>query len=99
MHLHHSELLAATAFLLLGLTATGLQQVRIASRPPPTTVHEIRLDVNQATRGQLTILPGVGPATAGAIVRGRPYGSVEELRPILGAKRFACARPYLALER
>ena len=37
------------------------------------------VNINSATEGELDKLPGVGPVTAGKIINGRPYSSVEEL--------------------
>jgi len=37
------------------------------------------LDINTASREDLEKLPGIGPAYAQKIVRGRPYGRKDEL--------------------
>jgi competence protein ComEA len=37
------------------------------------------IDINTATASELDVLPGVGPARAQAIVKGRPYKSKDEL--------------------
>lgn len=37
------------------------------------------VDINNSTQAQLEDLPGVGPVTAGKIIAGRPYESLEEL--------------------
>lgn len=37
------------------------------------------INVNTASLAQLDKLPGVGPVTAGKIISGRPYGSIDEL--------------------
>lgn len=36
-------------------------------------------NINNASQSKLEELPGVGPVTAGKIIAGRPYGSVDEL--------------------
>lgn len=38
------------------------------------------VSINTASESQLDTLPGIGPVTAGKIITGRPYGSIEELR-------------------
>ena len=54
---------------------------RPRSRPDP-------LDLNRATAGELAELPGIGPATAQAIVDHRsangPFASVDELEDVRG---------------
>jgi competence protein ComEA len=44
---------------------------------------ETKIDVNHASEAELVALPGVGPSTAGRIVRSRkerPFARVEELQ-------------------
>jgi radical SAM superfamily enzyme with C-terminal helix-hairpin-helix motif len=48
------------------------------------------LDVNSASMDELTAVPGVGKSTAGDIVVGRPYDTVEEVGADLAA--FATVR-------
>ena len=37
------------------------------------------LDINSATKAQLTALPGIGDAYSGAIIKNRPYARKDEL--------------------
>lgn len=37
------------------------------------------INVNEASKADLVSLPGIGPASADAIIRNRPYESVEEM--------------------
>ncbi len=39
-----------------------------------------KVNINTASQSELESLPGVGPVTAGKIISGRPYQSVEELK-------------------
>lgn len=54
---------------------------------PPAAVPappDLRVDLNRATPGELTTLPGIGPAAAARIVEARPLASVEELARVPG---------------
>ena len=62
-----------------------------------------RLDPNQASREALMLLPGIGPARAGAITterRKKPFGSLEDLDrvPGIGPGTIEKLRPWLELE-
>ena len=61
----------------------------------PTT----RVDLNTADAKTLESLPGVGPATAQAIIAARPFKSVEELKDVegIGEARFEQARPWVTV--
>lgn len=48
------------------------------------------VNINSASQSDLEALPGVGPVTAGKIISGRPYQSIDELKTkkILGSALF-----------
>lgn len=48
------------------------------------------ININSATADQLDSLPGIGTVTAGKIISGRPYSSVQDLltKQIVGQKEF-----------
>ncbi|MEH3145657.1 MAG: helix-hairpin-helix domain-containing protein [Methylobacterium frigidaeris] len=50
--------------------ATGTRDA--APKPAP-------IDINSASKDQLDALPGIGPARADAIIKGRPYRGKDEL--------------------
>lgn len=68
--------------------------VRVATErslapPPPSNVTGETspagpVDLNTASEASLENLPGVGPATGKAIVAGRPYSSVDDLKKVKG---------------
>ena len=64
-----------------------------------TETGEVRVSVNSATPAELDTLPGVGPATAAAIVKGRPYNSLEDLLNVkgIGPKTLEKLRPKVKL--
>ena len=68
---------------------------------PPASAPSAKLDLNSATVQELTALPGVGQALAEAIVTGRPYGRLPELRRVsgVGAKLYAALRRHLRVPR
>ena len=63
---------------------------------------ETKVNVNSATANELDALPGIGPATAAAIVRARtakPFASAEELqtRGLVSPKVFADLRDLVTV--
>jgi len=63
---------------------------------------ETKINVNAATAAELDALPGVGPATAAAIVRSRatkPFASVDELqtRGLLSPRELAALRDLVSV--
>jgi competence protein ComEA len=66
-------LLGIAAFAALTVVALIVRAVR--SGP---------LDLNRASVEKLDTLPGIGPDTAKAIIKGRPYQSVDDLQKVKG---------------
>ena len=60
-----------------------------------------KIDVNTADAATLETLPGVGPATAKAIIAARPFKSVDELESVagIGAARMAELRDHVRVSR
>lgn len=74
-----------------GQVLSPTREVRSASPPSGaagTAGHEIRVDLNKANLAELDELPGVGPATAQAIIAYRtangPFRSIAELMEVRG---------------
>lgn len=78
---------------------------RFGETPPAGSVgsdSETKIDLNRATAAELEQLPGIGPATAGRIVRSRdqrPFTKIEELqtRGLVTARVLADIRDLLTL--
>ncbi len=95
-----SEVLAGAALVGLGLGALALQaalQPATPAGPDLLDVRPARVDVNLASRDALTVLPGVGPATAARLVDARPFGSLDEVRAVLGDDLFARVVEHITL--
>lgn len=86
----------ATGALALGVQA--LAWLRVVRRPPPDAARQlerVRVDLNRAPLGELEALPGVGPATARALISARPIRSERQLEALLGPKRLARVRSHI----
>lgn len=58
-----------------------------------------KVDLNTATREDLEALPGVGVATANAIIAARPFKSVNELKDVsgIGDARYDQIKPHVTV--
>lgn len=85
----------------LALVAAGVFAAALASATRPDAPAEVRphrVDLNLSSRDELALLPGVGPVTADRIVAGRPWASVEALRPVLGDRLVDRIAPHVGLD-
>jgi competence protein ComEA len=82
---------AAPAFAQTATAPAARPVAPTALRQTAATPETMRLDINAATQEQLAGLKGFTPAFAEAIVKGRPFKSVDELtsRKIIPADVFA----------
>lgn len=65
-----------------------------------TKLLDAPVNINTAEQRDLEKIPGVGPVTAGRIIAGRPYASIDDLKqqPGIGEKTFERIAPYLSIE-
>ena len=91
----------AASFWVVSLLLCLCTHAAFAQKKPPSKP----IDLNAATADQLQQLPGIGPATAKAIVRFReksgPFQRPEDLLAIHGVSksRFEKLRPYITVIR
>jgi competence ComEA-like helix-hairpin-helix protein len=91
----------ASLFPLMLCSALLLVAAGNAKKNPPATP----LDLNTATAAQLEEVPGIGPATAKAIVQFRrksgPFERIEDLLAIRGisARKLEQMRPYVTISK
>ena len=91
----------ASLFSLMLCSALLLVAAGNAKKTPPA----VPLDVNTATAAQLEQVPGIGPATAKAIVQFRrksgPFERIEDLLAIRGisTRKLEQIRPYVTISR
>ena len=89
------EALAAAA-CALGLQALAWWRLARGPAPEPPGLARLPIDLNLASAAELEALPGVGPASAAALIRARPIRSEAEALEVLGAKRWRALRPLLS---
>jgi competence protein ComEA len=72
---------------------------RATSGEEKTTGQTQKVDLNMASQTELEALPGVGAATANAIIKARPFKSVNELTNVsgIGPAKFASLKSHVTV--
>jgi competence protein ComEA len=77
----------------------GAKALTPRTTPAGTPAVISSVNINTATLEALDGLPGVGPATAQAIIAGRPYARIEDVLRVegIGEAKFAKLQPYITV--
>jgi competence protein ComEA len=68
-----------------GVTATKASEAASKAASTKLAPGE-KININTASKEQIEKLPGIGPVKAQAIIAGRPYNSVEDVKKVKGIK-------------
>lgn len=90
----------AVAGILLGSPAFA-QTSAPGSAAAGTEAHGTLIDINTASKGELTELPQIGPAQAAAIMKGRPYRETSDLvaKKIVPRSTFEAIKERITIEQ
>ena len=89
MNFHASKILflslitAVLAILVLGLSTDSYAKKKTDAEDSGKTAAAL-IDLNSADQKTLESLPGIGKSTATAIIAGRPYKSIDDLKRVKG---------------
>jgi len=74
---------AILAVLVLGISTDSYAKKKTDAEDPGKTAAAL-IDLNSADQKTLESLPGIGKSTAKAIIAGRPYKSIDDLKRVKG---------------
>ncbi len=74
---------AVLAILVLGISTDSYAKKKMDADDPGKTATAL-IDLNSADEKTLESLPGIGKSTAKAIIAGRPYKSIDDLKRVKG---------------
>jgi competence protein ComEA len=109
--MHHRTPVVALLFALVALFTNSsvpgwAQPADSQSKPKSThtdsatdksTSSKTKVDLNHATAEELESLPGIGPSTAQAIIKARPFKNINELTNVtgIGPSKFANLKSHV----
>ncbi len=76
--------IALLATLILGVSTDSYAKKKKSAEEPGKSTTAAVIDVNNADEKSLTSLPGIGKSTAKAIIAGRPYKNLDDLKRVKG---------------
>jgi len=77
--------IAVIATLVAGISTDAFaKKKKAADEAAPSAGAAVLIDLNKADQKTLESLPGIGKSTAKAIIAGRPYKSVDDLKKVKG---------------
>jgi len=76
-----------------------LKALIVRKAPTPKASEIFKVDINSATAEQLAKIPGLSEWDVNAIVKRRPFASLDELlsKRVLGESRYAAVKDFLSL--
>ncbi len=91
------RLLCALICLMAVPFAAAESSAKSKSAETPKAKSTAKVDVNTADQATLETLPGIGPATARAIIAARPFAKVDDLEkvPGIGPSKMADLREHV----
>ncbi len=73
-------------------TKDGGKMMGKATASVAAAKEKLMVNLNTAPEASLAKLPGIGPVKAKAIIAGRPYSSIEDLKKVKGIKEAVIAK-------
>ena len=71
-----------------------------APAPQPKPIAGKRVNINKASKEELDVLPGIGPVRAQAIIEGRPFKTIDDIKNVKGIKdvEFSKIKDMIAVD-